>query len=89
MNEKSEPPEPVPHAEAFAETVPSAPTWRQRVPTPPALEITRFVVEAVERTARCVEVAFVVVPNVTLNRAIVEDAERIKPEVVALVPACG
>ena len=40
-------PPPVPHALALAETVPSAPTWRQRVPEPPAEETRRFVVDAV------------------------------------------
>jgi hypothetical protein len=49
----------VPQAAAVAESVPSAPTWRQRVPVPPADERMRFVVEAVERIERCVVVAFV------------------------------
>jgi hypothetical protein len=40
-------PLPEPHADAFAETVPSAPTSRQRVPEPPAEETMRFVDEAV------------------------------------------
>ena len=52
---KSAPPEPVPHAEALAVTVPSAPTWRQRVPVPPADETTRLVVEAVVAVMAVVE----------------------------------
>ncbi len=39
--------DPVPQADALADTVPSAPTWRQRVPVPAAEETMRFVVEAV------------------------------------------
>src|ERR1043166_2120553 len=34
------------HAAAFAETVPSAPTCKQRVPVPPVFDTTRPVVEA-------------------------------------------
>jgi len=44
-NPKELPPEP--QAEALAETVPSVPTWRQRVPVPPKPETIRLVVEAV------------------------------------------
>jgi hypothetical protein len=52
MKEKSEPPEPVPHAEAFAEITPEASVWRQRVPTPPRFDAMRLVVEAVLNIAR-------------------------------------
>src|SRR3954465_2535298 len=45
--------EPLPHALAFAEIVPSAPTCKQRVPAPPAEEMTRFVLLAVPVTKRC------------------------------------
>ena len=50
-------PEPEPQAEAFAETVPEESTWRQRVPTPPALEMTKAEVEARLVTAKIEVVA--------------------------------
>lgn len=48
-------PLPDPHADAFAETVPSAPTCRHLVPEPPVLEITSAVVEAVVAVSIVVE----------------------------------
>ncbi len=58
-------PLPEPHALAFAETVPFAPTCKQRVPVPPVFDMTRADVDAVPLTARFVVVAFVVVDLVT------------------------
>ena len=46
---------PAPQAEALAVTVPSGPTWRQRVPVPPAEETIRLVVEAVTDVSMVVE----------------------------------
>jgi hypothetical protein len=44
--------------EALAETVPSVPTWRQRVDAPPRLEMTKLVVEAVPETVSAVVEAY-------------------------------
>jgi hypothetical protein len=91
---KGSPPEPEPQAAAVAESVPSLPTCRQRVPTPPAEESTRFVVLAVLNTERWVVVACVVVELRTERRSIDDDAFEMRPpkimrEVVALCPAAG
>jgi hypothetical protein len=88
-------PAPVPQAAAVAESVPSAPTWRQRVPTPPAEETMRFVVDAVERIERFVVVAFVVVEFRIARRSMDDEALEMRPfvkiikEVVADCPAAG
>jgi len=49
------PPPPELQPDVAAETVPSAPTCRQRVPVPPVEEMTRLVVEATEAVRAVVE----------------------------------
>ena len=70
-------PEPEPQAEAFAETVPEESTWRQRVPTPPALEMTKAEVEA-----RLVTAKIEVVAKMALS-CVVEASEKVAEPKVA------
>ena len=82
--------EPLPHALAFAETVPSAATWRHRVPDPPVLEMMRPVVEAFV-TERFVVVAEVVVEKLMERPWVKVEEAPLKSidEVVAEIPAAG
>ena len=71
------PPPPVPHALAFAETVPSAPTCRQRVHEPPTDDTMRFVVDAVPFTEKSACGSAVPTPTLPalLIRKLVRDEE--------------
>src|SRR5262249_27125942 len=84
----SDEPPPVPHALAFAETVPSAATCKQRMPVPPVFEITRLVVLATPGllTVKSVEVA--VPPVVDAMRKSMVGAPKPLVE-VAVMESCA
>jgi hypothetical protein len=75
-------PLPVPHALAFAETVPFADTWRQRVPVPPVLEMTRAEVDAVPVTVMLVVVA----PSESTAKSVVDAAFAISKILPLVLP---
>lgn len=82
----------VAHALAFADTVPSAPTWRQRVPVPPADETMRFVDEAVVAEIIVVEANGIERPVPAGAAKLIVSAEPTsapEPESEIAVPATG